>query len=157
MPRIHWNPPPPAAAPSRPPPSVQAVPGSACGSATLEVPLHARYPHPSQPGQQREGALPGWLQAAQSAAAAAELPAPTVLVQCPSGGDAAEWQAAELQSSPAAASVRWDMPAGNLRHGPLVAIGTAAAVGCGVAAVLRALLAPVAAQAQRRQPRQKRQ
>lgn len=41
-----------------------------------------------------------------------------------------------------AAAVQWDMPAGNLRHGPLVAAATVAAVGCTAAAVLVALLLP---------------
>jgi hypothetical protein len=49
---------------------------------------------------------------------------------------------------------RWEMPAGNLQHAPLVAAGTVAAVASGVAAVLLALCRP--APQSRQQPAQRR-
>lgn len=117
------------------------------------MPLHARYPHPVHPErQQQQTAAPGWLRwlgSLQSAAAVAKLPPPVVLARCPAAGgeSAAEWQMAAVQPAgdfnAPVEPVRWVLPAGNLRHGPLVAAGTAAALGCGVAAVLAALLLPL--------------
>jgi hypothetical protein len=78
----------------------------------------------------------------------AELPLPHVLMRCPgSGNEPAAWQAAQLQVRHAdkvtpGMVARWEMPAGNLQHGPLVAAGTVAAVAGGVAAVLLALCRP---------------
>ena len=148
-----------AAAPTahQPPPfgsPLQAHQANPC-SMTVTVPLHARYPHPRTPEQQQPAS---WLEAAASASAVVELPLPLVLARCPApggGGLEAAWQAVQLEQPGAAAAVRWQMPAGNLRHGPLVATGTVAAVGCGVAAVLYALWAPLGSKATRRQ-RQKR-
>ena len=110
----------------------------------MSVPLHARYPHPSSSSAQQQQQQQGsWLAAALSASAVAELPPPLVLARCDG-----EWQAADVPTPPLA--VRWAMPAGNLQHGPLVAAGTAGAVGCGVAAVVWALLRPLPAPATRR-------
>lgn len=136
-----------------------------CTDLTLTVPLHARYPHPTNPQQQpqaRTAAWQRWLGSLQSAAAVAELPPPLVLARCPAAGEeiAAEWQVATLQPASAAAAaaepVSWVLPAGNLRHGPLVAAGTAAALGCGVAAVLAALCLPLSQprRAQRKRSKQ---
>lgn len=124
--------------------AMQVVAGS-CSEVVVEVPLHARYPHPQDPRQQlrqQSGGNSGWAAAALSAAATAELPPPRVLVRCPGDeqGDGG-WQAADIDGTGrgAAAGVWWDMPAGNVRHGPLVAAGTTAAMACGATAVLLVL------------------
>ncbi len=131
---------------------------SNCTELTLTVPLHARYPHPVDPQQQQAAPAAGWLRwlgSLRSAAAVAELPLPLVLARCPAANGAAEeWQAAVLQPE-APEPVIWDMPAGNLRHGPLVAAGTAAALGCGVAAVLAALFMPLSRPPRAQQKRRK--
>lgn len=124
---------------SPPPPSVHLTLQSTRCELTASVPLHARYPHPRSSAPQQGS----WLAAALSAAAVAELPPPVVLALCGGG-----WQAADVPAAPPA--VRWEMPAGNLQHGPLIAAGTAGAVGCGVAAVLWALLRPLPNQAAQR-------
>lgn len=76
-----------------------------------------------------------------------ELAPPLVLVQCPGSasgsGEQEQWQAAELEAAQLQRSVLWERPAGNLRHGTLVAGGTAAALVLGVVAVLWALCRPI--------------
>lgn len=117
----------------------------ACPEVALAVPLHARYPRPRDPQH-----AAGWLAAALSAAAAAELLQPTVLAWCPAPGGSGELQWQAVQAAPAQAwPVRWALPAGNLRHGPLAAAGTAAAVGACALAVLRALVGPAQEQPRR--------
>jgi hypothetical protein len=117
--------------------------------ATLAVPLHARYPLPRHPTQPSQAAQTGWTAALRSADAAMEVPQPRVLVRCPPGSGAASdslalWQEATVERAGAAAQelMTWDMPAGNLQHGPFVAAGTAAALLGSAAAVLWALYRP---------------
>ena len=113
-----------------------------CGEALLRVPLHARYPPPANPGQQRGQPQQGAAPWAASALAVADLTAPRVLVRCRGLEGQGDWQEARIELSQAA-PVRWAMPAGNTRHGPLVAVGTAAALAAGAAALLAALFGPV--------------
>lgn len=160
------SPPPSPVTPPLPPhPNRHTLQEGNCTELTLTVPLHARYPHPTNPQQQpqpRTEAWQRWLGSLQSTAAVAELPLPLVLARCPAAREesAAEWQVATLQPASAAAAaaepVSWVLPAGNLRHGPLVAAGTAAALGCGVAAVLAALCLPLSQprRAQRKRSKQ---
>lgn len=132
---------------------------SCTAGAELAVPLHARYPHPQQ-GQQPQQAG-SWWQAALAVPVVTDLSPPLVLVQCP-GGSASDakaggqWQLAQLAAEALPQPVRWDRPAGNLRHGPLVASGTAAALLLGVVAVLWALCGP-SEQPGRQRPQQKRE
>lgn len=127
-------------------PLLQAVP-SCTTSAELAIPLHARYPHPQQ--REQHGQQAGsWWGAALAVPVITELLPPLVLVQCPGGRagqdkEAAQWQLAQLAVEPLPQPVRWDRPAGNLQHGPLVAGGTAAALVLGAVAVLRALWQPL--------------
>lgn len=118
----------------------QATPSCPAGT-ELTVPLHARYPHPQQRQQVQQA--DSWWQTALSVPVTTELAPPLVLVQCPSSasgsGEQEQWQAAELEAAQLQRSVLWERPAGNLRHGTLVAGGTAAALVLGVVAVLRAL------------------
>ena len=134
-------------------------PQDLCGSnATLVVPLHARYPHPRAEHQQQQQQQMGWMAAARSSAVTAELRRPLVLVRCQAeaGDHSPEWQLAHIEQGAQAAAVPWTIPAGNLRHGQLAAAGTAAAVGCGVAAALLALCRPQQQQAKQRRQFQRR-
>lgn len=126
--------------------AVQGPPAS-----QVAVPLHARYPHPRQPAQSSL-AQGGWAAALQSTVAVVELPQPRVLVRCPPGSHGARdapWQEAAVEGA-APSPKSWDMPAGNLQQGPLVAAGTAAALFGSAAAVLWALYRPEQALAKQR-------
>ncbi|KAL4859100.1 hypothetical protein ACK3TF_000876 [Chlorella vulgaris] len=116
--------------------------GNTCSDIVLEVPLHARYPHPRQ-SQHLETS---WAAAVLSTVAAVAIAPPLVLVRCPAAvSTLGSWQAASMEHAAMEAdqaAVQWDMPAGNLRHGSLVASVTAGAIACGTAAVLWALLMP---------------
>ncbi|KAL4458969.1 hypothetical protein ABPG75_013834 [Micractinium tetrahymenae] len=133
------------------------VPPSCTAGAELVVPLHARYPHPQHAARQAGS----WWQAALSVPVVTELAPPLVLVQCPGSssgsiGKEGQWQVAQLEAEALPQPVRWERPAGNLQHGPLVAGGTAAALLLGVAVVLRALCRPLGQESpaqQRRRPK----
>lgn len=121
----------------------------------MEVPLHARYPHPVLPPPMTEATAPAgaglwihlrtfWQQAAGGPSAAVPLPRPQLLLRCGlAGGRQAPgegWQQVAVAPSEAAVLLVWEVPAGNLRHAAWAGPATAAAVLAGAAAVLAGAL-----------------
>ncbi|GFH05918.1 phosphatidylinositol-glycan biosynthesis class X-like [Haematococcus lacustris] len=109
----------------------------------VEVPLHARYPHPQQDPC---GQTPSpWLSALLAGSEDVQLPPAALLVACPdiehSGSSEVtevKWQALEPSAQGSRSSLIWSIPAGGMWHADLVSIVNLMAVILSCAAVCAA-------------------
>ncbi|KAL6756959.1 hypothetical protein V8C86DRAFT_2638114 [Haematococcus lacustris] len=107
----------------------------------VEVPLHARYPHPQQDPC---GQTPSpWLSALLAGSEDVQLPPAALLVACPEHSGSGEvtevkWQALEPSAQGSRSSLIWSIPAGGVWHADLVSIVNLMAVILSCAAVCAA-------------------
>ncbi|KAJ9523823.1 hypothetical protein QJQ45_020014 [Haematococcus lacustris] len=107
----------------------------------VEVPLHARYPHPQQDPC---GQTPSpWLSALLAGSEDVQLPPAALLVACPEHSGSSEvtevkWQALEPSAQGSRSSLLWSIPAGGVWHADLVSIVNLMAVILSCAAVCAA-------------------